>query len=63
MILVDRHGVIRGYYEYLWAENNTLTYQVRLNNVGTFKLPPTQVEAMYDPDYFAYTVNEAVEVK
>ncbi len=54
---------IRGYYEYLWRDTNTLTYQVRLNNVGTFKLPPTQVEAMYDPNYFAYGVNEPMVVK
>jgi alpha-2-macroglobulin len=55
--------VVRGYYEYLWSQNNTMTYQVRINNAGTFKLPPTQVEAMYDPNTFAYGVNEVMVVK
>jgi alpha-2-macroglobulin len=55
--------VIRAYYEYLWGKNNTLTYQVRINNAGTFKLPPTQVEAMYDPNTFAYSINEVMVVK
>ncbi len=54
---------VRGYYEYLWGDQNTMTYQVRLNNVGAFKLPPTQVEAMYDPNYYAYRPNEVMEVK
>ena len=32
-------------------------------NAGTFKLPPTQVEAMYDPNTYAYSVNEVMVVK
>lgn len=40
----------RAYYEYLPAGASTLEYTVRLNTVGQFQLPPTRMEAMYQPD-------------
>jgi alpha-2-macroglobulin len=54
---------VRAYYEYLWWGNLTLTYQMRINNAGQFRLPPTQLEAMYDPSVFAYQPNAPMEVK
>ena len=37
-------------------------YSVRLNNPGTFALPPTRVEAMYAPESFGETPNASIEV-
>ena len=34
-------------------------YTVRLNNPGTFQLPPTRVEAMYAPEMFGERPNAA----
>ncbi|MGB3288911.1 MAG: alpha-2-macroglobulin, partial [Burkholderiaceae bacterium] len=42
----------RAYYDYLPAGTTTLSYVVRLNTVGSFSLPPTRIEAMYQPDVF-----------
>jgi uncharacterized protein YfaS (alpha-2-macroglobulin family) len=36
---------------------------VRLNNPGLFNLPPTRVEAMYNPEMFAESPNAPVAVK
>jgi alpha-2-macroglobulin len=44
---------LRAYYEFLPAGDTTLDYTVRLNQAGTFRLPPTHVEAMYNPDVAA----------
>jgi alpha-2-macroglobulin len=54
---------VRAYYEYLWRGPMTLTYQLRINNAGSFRMPPTQLEAMYDPTVFAYRPNGTLEVK
>jgi alpha-2-macroglobulin len=54
---------VRAYYEFLWGEWSTLTYQLRLNNAGVFNLPPTDVQAMYEPDVQAIEVRAPLEVK
>jgi len=55
---------VRAYYETLWGEGTqTLTYQLRLNTSGRFVLPPTQVEAMYDPDRVAFRPNGVWEIR
>jgi uncharacterized protein YfaS (alpha-2-macroglobulin family) len=55
---------VRVYYEYLWGGGDmTYTYQVRMNNAGTFRLPPTQLETMYQPDVYAREPNGPLEVK
>jgi len=36
---------------------------VRLNNPGTFQLPPTRVEAMYAPEMFGEIPNADVTVE
>lgn len=42
----------RAYYDYLPAGTTTLSYVVRLNTEGSFSLPPTRIEAMYQPDVY-----------
>ncbi|MEX8518566.1 MAG: alpha-2-macroglobulin [Leptothrix sp. (in: b-proteobacteria)] len=51
------------YYEVVPRGHFSIEYTVRLNNAGTFALPPTRVEAMYAPDVFGEAPNEAVVVK
>jgi uncharacterized protein YfaS (alpha-2-macroglobulin family) len=52
----------RSYYEYLPRGKHVVEYTVRLNNPGSFALPPTRVEAMYAPESFGEAPNAAVEV-
>ena len=52
----------RAYYEYLPQGKTSIEYTVRLNNVGTFNLPPTRVEALYAPEVFGAAPNTAVQV-
>ena len=40
-----------------------MEYTVRLNNVGTFSLPPSRVEAMYAPEMFGEVPNMRVTVE
>jgi uncharacterized protein YfaS (alpha-2-macroglobulin family) len=47
----------RGYYDYLPKGKAKVEYTVRLNNPGTFQLPPTRVEALYAPEMFGETPN------
>ena len=53
----------RGYFSYLPKGNTQLEYTVRLNNPGTFQLPPSRVEALYAPEMFGVTPNAPVTVK
>ena len=52
----------RSYYDYLPRGKHVIEYTVRLNNPGKFALPPTRVEAMYAPESFGESPNDAVEV-
>ncbi len=52
----------RAYYEFVPKGKWTVAYTVRLNNAGTFALPPTRVEALYAPEMFGEVPNAAVEV-
>ncbi|MDA8082393.1 MAG: MG2 domain-containing protein [Nitrospiraceae bacterium] len=52
----------RAYYEYVPKGTWTVEYTFRLNNSGTFNLPPTRVEAMYAPEMFGEIPNKEVEV-
>lgn len=49
---------------YRWVPNRTfeVTYSVRLNNPGEFQLPPTRVEAMYNPQMFGLLPQAAMQV-
>ena len=52
----------RAYYEYVPRGRFSVEYTLRLNSEGTFKLPPTRVEAMYAPEMFGESPNGAFEV-
>jgi alpha-2-macroglobulin len=47
----------RAYYAMLPKGRISIEYTLRLNNAGSFALPPTRVEAMYAPDVFAEIPN------
>ncbi|MBN3787050.1 MG2 domain-containing protein [Burkholderia sp. Ac-20353] len=53
----------RAYYAYLPKGKLSVEYTVRLNNVGTFGLPPTRVEALYAPSVYGLWPNPPVTVK
>ncbi|CAN5847311.1 MG2 domain-containing protein [soil metagenome] len=53
----------RAYYEFVPKGKFSVSYTVRLNNAGDFKLPQTRVEAMYAPEMFGEAPNAAMIVK
>ena len=53
----------RAYYSYVPKGKFSIEYTVRLNNVGTFGLPPTRVEALYAPSTFGVLPNAPVVVQ
>ena len=55
-------GALRAYYSWVPKGKWRIEYTVRLNNVGRFSLPPTRVEAMYNPGMFGEAPNAAVVV-
>ena len=52
----------RSYYQYLPKGVVKMEYTIRLNNVGTFSLPPSRVEAMYAPEMFGEAPNMVFKV-
>jgi uncharacterized protein YfaS (alpha-2-macroglobulin family) len=52
----------RAYYAMLPKGRFSIDYTLRLNNAGSFALPPTRVEAMYAPDVFGEVPNGRVVV-
>jgi uncharacterized protein YfaS (alpha-2-macroglobulin family) len=52
----------RAYFGYVPKGHFSVDYTVRLNNVGTFGLPPTRVEALYAPSMYGITPNAPVTV-
>ncbi|KVT78752.1 alpha-2-macroglobulin [Burkholderia ubonensis] len=53
----------RAYYDYLPKGKLSVEYTVRLNNVGTFGLPRTRVEALYAPSVYGLWPNPPMTVK
>jgi uncharacterized protein YfaS (alpha-2-macroglobulin family) len=53
----------RSYYDHLGAGSFKTEYTVRLNNAGTFALPPTRIEAMYAPEVFGALPNARMTVE
>src|SRR5262249_11647798 len=43
-------GAFRAYYEYVPKGKFEIEYTIRLNQAGTFQLPPTHVAALYEPE-------------
>ena len=58
-----RFEAFRAYYDYVPKGKWSFEYTVRLNNPGTFELPPTRVEALYAPEMFGELPNEVWLVK
>jgi uncharacterized protein YfaS (alpha-2-macroglobulin family) len=58
-----RFDAFRAYYRFVPKGRWSVEYTVRLDNPGTFVLPPTRVEAMYAPEVFAERPNDAVTVE
>ena len=52
----------RAYYDYVAKGKFVAEYTVRFNNDGTFRLPPTRVEALYAPEMFGEVPNRALVV-
>jgi hypothetical protein len=52
----------RAYYSFVPKGTWIVEYAVRLNNAGSFQLPPTRVEAMYAPEIFGELPNGPVTV-
>ncbi|TAL77106.1 MAG: alpha-2-macroglobulin [Burkholderiaceae bacterium] len=50
---------MRAYYDYLPQGVTTIEYTVRLNTAGQFQLPPTRIEALYQPDVYGAWPNTA----
>jgi alpha-2-macroglobulin len=47
----------RAYYSYVPKGTFEIEYTIRLNQVGTFQLPPTHVQALYEPEMLGETPN------
>jgi len=52
----------RAYYDYLPKGKFVTEYNVRFNNEGNFRLPPTRVEALYTPEMFGESPNHSLSV-
>jgi len=52
----------RAYYRFVPKGRFSVEYTVRLNNPGTFQLPPTRVEAMYAPEMLGELPNAPIAV-
>ncbi|PJZ69552.1 peptidase inhibitor [Leptospira perolatii] len=53
---------ITAYYELFYPGEATLEYLYRINSPGAFKLPPTRVEALYQPDIYSMVPNEVMRI-
>lgn len=51
------------YYRFVPKGKFSVEYTVRLNNEGSFNLPPSRVEAMYAPEMFGELPNDKVVVR
>ncbi len=52
----------RASYGSVPAQEFQVIYKMRVNNAGTFKMPPTRIEALYMPENFAEVPNELFKV-
>ncbi len=52
----------RAYYSYVPKGTFEIEYTIRLNQVGTFQLPPTQVQALYEPEMLGELPNAPLTV-
>ncbi len=52
----------RAYFSYIPRGRFKVEYNLRLNNPGSFRLPPTRVEGLYAPDVFGMLPNPVFKV-
>lgn len=55
-------GMYRAYFEVLRPGVQVLEYTVRINVPGEYQLPPTRIEALYQPDVFGSLPNQPFRV-
>jgi len=53
----------QAYFDVLPPGTHVVEYTVRLNVPGTYQLPPTRAEALYQPDVFGSRPNEPIQVE
>jgi uncharacterized protein YfaS (alpha-2-macroglobulin family) len=53
----------RAYYDYIPKGTFEVEYTIRLNQAGTFQLPATRVEALYEPEMFGESPNAPFAVQ
>ncbi|TDM05404.1 MAG: alpha-2-macroglobulin [Ideonella sp. MAG2] len=53
----------RGVWQWLPQGQHVVEYTVRLNQSGSFQMPPTRIEGMYAPDSFAERPNPVFKVQ
>ena len=54
--------VFSAYYEFMPEGKWVVEYMMKLNNSGSFHLPPTRAEALYAPEMLGELPNETMEV-
>lgn len=59
----QKAGQFNAYYRWVPKGRFAFDYTVRLNQAGTFSLPPTRVEAMYAPEMFGALPNDGLVVQ
>jgi alpha-2-macroglobulin len=52
----------RAYYDYVPKGAFDIEYTIRLNQSGTFQLPSTRVDALYEPEMFGELPNSPLEI-
>jgi uncharacterized protein YfaS (alpha-2-macroglobulin family) len=57
-----RFDAFRAYYRFVPKGTWSVEYTIRLDNPGTFGLPPTRVEAMYAPEMYGEVPNATFTV-
>ncbi|MER1968050.1 alpha-2-macroglobulin family protein [Castellaniella sp. GW247-6E4] len=56
-------GMYRAYFEVLPSGVRNIEYTVRIDAPGHFQLPPTRIEALYQPDVFGSAPNAPFDVE
>jgi uncharacterized protein YfaS (alpha-2-macroglobulin family) len=59
--MYDDHALF--FADYLPAGSYTLTYLVRATSYGTFQMPATRAEGMYEPEVFGQTSSKVIRVE
>ncbi|WP_246050503.1 alpha-2-macroglobulin family protein [Leptospira langatensis] len=54
---------VTAYYEYFFPGEITYEYIYRINSPGNFRLPPTRVEALYQPEVYSVIPNSDIVVQ